>query len=215
MQKIITLFRRNSDGDRLVRDELTPGAEWVKDGEGMATRKYDGTACLFHGDILWKRYDVKAVKITPGMPVKAVKVTPALFLPAEDSPDPQTGHWPGWLPVGKGPEDRWRREAFALGHDADGFSFHEGQTYELCGPKVQGNPEEFRGHVLVRHSAVILANFPRTYGAIRDALAQAPHIEGVVWHHADGRMVKIKMRDFGLKRQPCATAENPFFALGA
>jgi hypothetical protein len=26
-----------------------------------------------------------------------------------------------------------------------------------------------------------------------------PYMEGVVWYHEDGRMVKIKRRDFGLK----------------
>ncbi len=29
MQKIISLFQRNYDGDKLVRDEVVPGAEWV------------------------------------------------------------------------------------------------------------------------------------------------------------------------------------------
>jgi hypothetical protein len=39
MQKIISLFQRNYDGDKLVRNEVTPGAEWVINGEGIATRK--------------------------------------------------------------------------------------------------------------------------------------------------------------------------------
>jgi hypothetical protein len=25
-------------------------------------------------------------------------------------------------------------------------------------------------------------------------------IEGIVWHHPDGKMVKIKTRDFGIKK---------------
>jgi hypothetical protein len=32
-------------------------------------------------------------------------------------------------------------------------------------------------------------------------------IEGIVWHHSDGRMVKIKGKDFGLKRK-CATSPS-------
>ena len=44
MKKIISLFQRNYEGDRLVRDELVPGAEWVAAGEGVATRKWDGTS---------------------------------------------------------------------------------------------------------------------------------------------------------------------------
>jgi len=39
MKKIPSLFQRNYDGDRLVRDEVVPGAEWVMAGEGTATRQ--------------------------------------------------------------------------------------------------------------------------------------------------------------------------------
>src|SRR4051812_20540845 len=56
MQKIISLFQRNYDGNRLVRDEVTPGAEWVVAGEGVATRKWDGTCCMIRGAQLFKRY---------------------------------------------------------------------------------------------------------------------------------------------------------------
>lgn len=59
MQKIISLFQRNYDGDRLVRDEITPGAEWVTAGEGLATRKYDGTCCMIRDEKLFKRHEVK------------------------------------------------------------------------------------------------------------------------------------------------------------
>lgn len=37
MKKIISLFQRNYDGDRLVRNEVVSGAEWVMNGEGTAT----------------------------------------------------------------------------------------------------------------------------------------------------------------------------------
>src|SRR3990167_7568687 len=104
MKKIISLFQRNYDGDRLVRDDVVPGAEWVLKGEGRATRKWDGTCCMVRGGKLYKRYDAKAGK-TP----------PPGFEPAQEAPDPVSGHWPGWLLVGDGPDDRWHREAFAEG----------------------------------------------------------------------------------------------------
>jgi hypothetical protein len=100
MQKIISLFQRNYDGDRLVRNEVVPGAEWVINGEGVATRKWDGTCCMIKDGELYKRYDAKQGK-TP----------PQGFIPAQE-PDTVTGHWPGWLKVGDGKEDRWHREAF-------------------------------------------------------------------------------------------------------
>ena len=45
-----------------------------------------------------------------------------------------------------------------------------------------------------------MVDFPRTYDQIKDALENTD-IEGIVWHHPDGRMVKIKKKDFGFKRK--------------
>ncbi len=175
MRKIISLFKRDYDGTRLVYDEVVPGAEWVAAGAGVATRKFDGTCCMVKEHKLYKRYDAKE-----GRP------TPAGFIAAQDA-DPVTGHWPGWLLVGDGAEDRWYREAFT-GSEPNG-------TYELCGPKVQGNPEKFERHVLVPHGKEVLPDAPRTFDALKNYLENRG-IEGIVWHHPDGRMVKIKRRDF-------------------
>ena len=65
MKKIVSLFQRNYDGDRLVRDDLVPGAEWVAAGEGVATRKHDGTCCMWRDGRLWKRHELKAGKTAP------------------------------------------------------------------------------------------------------------------------------------------------------
>lgn len=43
MRKVISLFKRDYEGTRLVFDEVVEGAEWVVAGEGIATRKWDGT----------------------------------------------------------------------------------------------------------------------------------------------------------------------------
>lgn len=182
MRKIISLFQRNYDGDRLVRDEVVPGAEWVLAGEGTATRKLDGTCCMVRDGKLYKRYEVKQGKKPP-----------ANFEPANEV-DENTGKQQGWVPVGDGPEDAYHREAFAAG-------FHDDGTYELVGPKVQGNPEGFATHRLLPHGTLHLPDAPRTYDALKAWLAEHD-IEGIVWHHPDGRMVKIKKRDFGLDRHP-------------
>jgi hypothetical protein len=175
MKKIISLFQRNYEGDRLVRDEVVPGAEWVVSGEGVATVKYDGTACLVRAGRLYKRYDAKRGR-TP----------PPDFEPAQD-PDAVTGHWPGWVPVTDGPEDQWFRAAPLPSEDG---------TYEFIGPKINGNPYQMNEHRFIRHgSAVIVA--PRTFQELKTWFQTHP-IEGVVWHHPDGRMVKIKRKDFGL-----------------
>ena len=181
MKKIITLFQRNYEGDRLVRNEIVPGAEWVQAGEGWATRKYDGTCCMVKGGKLYKRYDSKNGKEPPKG-----------FIPAQD-PDLVTGHWPGWLQIEtKNPNDKWFFEAFH-GDEIDG-------TYELCGPKVQGNQEGYEKHILIAHALAERLETPLTFDELRHWFGDKD-IEGIVWHHPDGRMVKIKKKDFGLKRK--------------
>lgn len=177
MEKIISLFQRNYETDRLVRNEVVPGAEWVLAGEGVATVKWDGTSCMARDGRLFKRYDAK-----PG------RTLPAGFEQSGDA-DAVTGRVQGWVPVGGGPDDRWHREAFHGERDG---------TYELCGPKIQGNPHGFTAHVLLPHGAALTSPFELTFDGIKEYLSQNA-IEGVVWHHTDGRMVKIKARDFGLK----------------
>ncbi len=181
MKKIISLFQRNYETDRLVRDEVVGGAEWVVAGEGTATRKWDGTACMVKDGRLYKRYDVKKGRTEPPN-----------FQPSQDA-DPMTGHWPGWVPVTDGPEDKWFRDAFDSSYPP------EDGTFELCGPKVQGNPEKLDGHTLLRHGLALCDEDPRDFDELRDYF-QSRDIEGIVWHHPDGRMVKIKGKDFGIKR---------------
>lgn len=195
MKKIISLFQRNYDGDRLVRDEVVPGAEWVLAGEGYATEKYDGTCCLVEDGTLFKRYDAKKGK-TP----------PEGFVPAQE-PDPVTGHWPGWLRVGEGPEDKSAREAWEASFETS-FDGEVRETvgpidgsYELVGPKIQGNPYNLKDHQLWIHGATMLMDVPRTFQGIKNWLAEHPRVEGVVWWRKDSPnadMVKIKRRDFGL-----------------
>jgi hypothetical protein len=195
VQKIISLFQRNYETDRLVRDEVVPGAEWVLEGEGAATRKWDGTCCLIRvrNSLLREKQLLKRYEVKKG------KQPPADFEPAGPV-DEVTGKQQGWRLVGDGPEDRWHREAWEhLKHECAmlRWEIREG-TYELCGPKVQGNPEDLRDHELVRHGNENV-DAPRTFEELREWFKTAG-IEGVVWWHPDGRMVKIKAKDFGIKR---------------
>ena len=180
MEKIISLYQRNYDGDRLVRNECVPGAEWVLEGEGMATVKMDGTCCMVRDGKLFARYEVRQGKKAP-----------AGFEPTTEV-NPVTGRQQGWRPVGENPQDHWHQEAVKDGMPPDGM-------YELLGPKVQSNPEGYQHHTLVPHGSVPAQDAPREFDALRDYLADG-RIEGIVWRHPDGRMVKIKGRDFGIKR---------------
>lgn len=182
MKKIITLFARNYETDHLVRNEVVPGAEWVIAGEGIATKKYDGTCCMVRDGKLYKRYEIK-----PG------GKAPPNFEAANEI-DPETEKQQGWVPVGDGSDDKYHREAFKPDMP-DG-------TYELCGPKIQGNPEHFLYHVLIPHGQDLsVGEPPRDFEGLK-AWFRDKDIEGVVWHHpGDGRMVKIKKRDFDRKNK--------------
>jgi hypothetical protein len=195
MKNIISLFQRNYGTDRLVRDEIVPGAEWVVAGEGEPTVKIDGTSCLIKDGKLFKRYDRKCIqrvaKLEPHQ-AREYKAAPKDWIPCEEGPDEHTGHWPGWVPVGEGPDDKWHREAFShCKAKVDG-------TYELIGPKVQGNPYRLSEHGLVQHGLWKFDGIvPRTFTGLKTWFESCT-VEGIVWHHLDGRMVKIKRRDFGL-----------------
>lgn len=185
MKKIPTLFERDWNGDRSrVLPQVHAGCEWVLAGEGVATRKLDGTCCLIRGGQLYKRRELRAGE-TP----------PPLFEQADH--DEETKKTIGWVPCDIGAEDKWHMAAFA-----EQPSWEDG-TYELVGPKVQGNPEKWAGHQLVRHGE-IAEDAPRTFDGLRDWLA-TQDIEGIVFHHPDGRCAKIKLRDFGHRRPKPST----------
>jgi hypothetical protein len=180
MKKIPTIFIRNPQNMRELTDNPHPDCEWVFAGEGTATRKYDGSCCMIKDGIFYKRREVKKSKTIP----KA-------FI--EEQFDKITGKRVGWVPVDEtSKEDQYHREA--LEDQVDG-------TYELVGPKVQGNPENYSYHNLVSHEKAYVFRVPPPVEmrGLKVWLSSR-NIEGVVWHHPDGRMAKIKKRDFGLSR---------------
>lgn len=199
MKKTPSLFVRDYEGSRLVLDQVVAGSEWVLAGEGRATLKVDGTCCKVESGVLFKRHDRKLTKAASRRrrkgqsgPWRPEDFTPAPegWEPCEPEPNVHTGHWPGWLRVGEGPEDQWHREAF------EGLTLEDG-TYELVGPKVQGNPHGLDSHELWRHGEV-LDEVPRDFDGLKEWFREH-RVEGVVWHHPDGRMVKVKRKDFGFE----------------
>jgi hypothetical protein len=181
MKKISTLFKKDPNDLGRVINEINPGNEWVINGEGCATQKYDGTAAAIIDGNLYKRYDVK----------KGRQVPPDA-IPCQE-PDAITGHWPHWVKCNPD-TDKYFYEAF------ENLDSWEDGTYELCGPKVQGNPEKLDRHKLFDHqySRVIVPE-QITFDNMRNLLSVLD-IEGIVFHHPDGRMCKIRKSDFGIKR---------------
>lgn len=169
MKKIPTLFSRDPVSRR-VTSEVAPGCEWVLAGDGLSSKKIDGTNVKVEAGVLYKRQK------PPGGDYDEASYVPA----SRDEPS-----------------DRYIFEAFDnLADKADGI-------YEAIGPKIQGNPEKRERHELIRvvpaDERLLLAYVPLTFDGLRSYLA-VTDIEGVVFHHPDGRMAKIKKRDFGLKR---------------
>ena len=174
------MFLRNPENRKELLNDPHPDCQWVFDGEGIATRKYDGTCVKIDPYGYWKRREVKKGKPDPD----------GFVLVQQDE---ITGKRVGWVKVDQDdPSDKFHMEAYKKGLEFG--------TYELCGPKVQGNQEKFSSHVLVNHKyAEILNEVPRTFKGLEGYLI-GKDMEGIVFHHEDGRMCKIKKRDFGLKR---------------
>ncbi|GAA4627331.1 hypothetical protein GCM10023196_039080 [Actinoallomurus vinaceus] len=176
MKKMPTIFLRDWDGDRrYVTRTPHPDCGWVFAGEGLPTRKYDGTCVQWDGERWWARREIKAGRKEP---------------PGYDAimRDERTGTAVGWEPAEQSGYHRYLDEAVGTGPWEPG-------TYELIGPRINGNPESVDRHTLVRHGAEELPDVPRDYAGLAAWLRAHPW-EGIVWHHPDGRMAKLKRRDF-------------------
>lgn len=179
MKKIPTLFLRDPEDMKRVTSEVHPACQWVLDGEGEATRKYDGTCVMLDpASGWWARREVK-----PG------KTEPAGFVAVEY--DPATSKTVGWEPIEQSAFRKFHAEALENTR-AGGWP---AGTYELVGPRVNGNPERVHRHRLVCHETAQRLDAPRDFEGLRDWLATFEG-EGIVWHHPDGRMAKLKRRDF-------------------
>lgn len=84
---------------------------------------------------------------------------------------------------------------------ARGIPLRDG-TYELCGPKVNGNPEGLDKHAFIPHGKDVL-DFTFSGGDPYDevkAWLSTRDIEGIVWWNDGNPVAKIKKRDLGLER---------------
>ncbi len=187
MKKIPTLFDRQFIDHKVVKvlPTVTEGLEWVLDGEGTATVKWDGSCCAVIDGIFYKRYDAKRGK----------KIPEGAIL-CEENPDPVTGHQPCWVKCDRdNPADKWYYAAYenyseTTAVPADG-------TYEAVGPHFQSNPYGLEVDILIPHGKDII-EVNRSYEGIRDYL-ESHWIEGIVFWKDGKPMCKIKRKDFGFK----------------
>ncbi len=186
MKKISTLYKKDPTNLGRIIDEINPENAWVLT-EGIATRKYDGTSCAIIDCKLYKRYDAR---IKPDGTYK--KPIPEGAIPCQEA-DIQSGHHPHWIKCNR--ENKADQYHFQ-GYDA--LKTIEDGTYELCGEKVQGNPEKITGHQLIKHGIEILHIPDLSFNGLKEYLT-IEDIEGIVFHSGN-KMCKIRKTDFGIKR---------------
>lgn len=194
MKKIPTLFKRNFENHHVssISEEVTEGMEGILDGEGTATVKWDGTCVMVKNGMLYKRYDAKHGKTPPEGAIPCC------------NPDPVTGHWPHWVACDLAKsEDKWLCEAYLRAQDnmmrlerrvEDG-------TYEIIGPKFQGNPYNLNENIMLPHGSEPIPELncgARSFEQIRDYL-ETHNIEGIVFWDMGSPVCKIKRSDFGFE----------------
>ena len=188
MKKIPTLFERDFLEDHTAKAKpiVTKGMEWVLNGEGVATIKFDGTCCAIINGEFYKRYDAKHGKPVPDGAIKC-----------QEEADPITGHLPCWVKCDRNnPADKWfwtaydRAKRLTIGSVCDG-------TYEAIGIHFQGNPYNLAWDFLTPHGKAIV-EVERTFEGIRKWLMEH-HEEGLVFWKDGEPKCKIKRTDFGFE----------------
>lgn len=199
MKKIPTLFVRlfDENHNKTITTEVTKGMEWVLNGEGIATIKFDGSCCAVIDGIFYKRYDAKK-----GKPI------PEGAIPCQENADEVTGHFPHWVKIDYlKKEDKWFANAIintfqTLGMpcklDENGtlkVSKSFDGTYEAIGEHFNSNAYGLDYDILVKHGIHPIV-LDRSYEGIREYLAKH-YIEGIVFWKNGTPQCKIKRSDFG------------------
>ena len=187
MKKIPTLFERVYENHKIVGilPKVTEGMEWVLEGKGIATVKWDGACCAIINGELYKRYDAKKGKKPPKGAIPCC------------DPDPITGHWPHWVKCDPmNPADKWFIEAYNYTAETRPEYIEDG-TFEAVGPHFQGNPYMLGQDHLFRHGKAE-KDVERTFEGIRQFLLENDHMEGIVFWLDGEPKCKIKRTDFGL-----------------
>ncbi len=183
MKKIPTLFKRIFKNHRIVDiiPEVYPDMEWVLEGQGEATIKYDGSCCAILNGELYKRYDAKKGKAIPDGAILC-----------QDREDSVNGHMPCSVRCDRDKSsDKWFWQAYDNTTD-----IIDNHTYEAIGVHFQGNPYNLEKDILIPHGKDKV-ELDRSFEGIKRYL-EINNIEGFVfWLDGEARC-KIKREDFGI-----------------
>ena len=183
MEKIPTIFERNWEGNRGVRDKLVVDKE--KFLIGTATEKLDGTN----------------VRVT-------VRNHTCVRLEKRRNPDKIQKFKgikdPWYVDASEyDAQDKWIYDALK---NTDLSKIPDGDwSGEAIGTNIQGNPLGLDKNIIVFFSlgqAPVFENVPISFNELKDWISKQQskygknNIEGIVWHCSDGTMMKIKAKDF-------------------
>ena len=193
VKKIPSIFHRKERSSLVDQTQVNPDCQWVfEQSQVCITVKRDGTPVRYWNGGGWHQRRTLASK--NGEPL----VAPVDFMPVQDTPtyddESKKMEWPGWVPLDTQYEGILQ-EALRLS-----VPLYHGCTYELCGPKVNGNPERLSVHQLFSHGVEEVGmTVPLTPQRLIETVQGLSH-EGVVVYELIGlrRMAKLKRRDLGL-----------------
>lgn len=188
MNKIPTIFERDWDGNRKVIDQYVEGVTPDLLAECVATEKVDGTNVRLtvrnHTLVrLEKRRNPSKIQ-------KAQGIEDPWYVDADEF----------------SPNDKWIWDA---AKNTDLTQVEDGEwSGEACGTNVQGNPIGLDKNTVMffslgKNFVPAFEDTPTNYEDLKKYLkekktlfGETGTIEGIVWHHPDGRMFKIKAKDF-------------------
>jgi hypothetical protein len=201
MQKIPLLFKVDEQRKYVIPEVNVP---IVFKEPTIAHRKYDGTCLLLDEEGWWSRRQTKE-------PAKVKHFKPVVF-------DILTGKHFGWEPLSYSPFFKFWQEAheyFPL--DCDILDTRDGEyengTYELIGPKINGNPEKLNRHRLVPHARAeqlgdiqmleldLVQDPEQAYAELKRVLFYLP-VEGVVFKDRKLKpLAKLRRKDFNFEQE--------------
>lgn len=208
MQKIPLLFKTNEQR-KYVIPEVNEKAGWVFEEPTIAHRKYDGTCLMRDTEDWWSRRSTKE-------PAEVKNFRLVEF-------DANTGKHFGWEPISQSPFFKFWQEAIGQQPlDCDFLNMRDGAyelgTYELIGPKVNGNPEKLKRHRLMPHAHAqqlgdiqhleldLVEDVEVAYAELKRTLFYLP-VEGVVFKdRKQQRFAKLRRKDFDYTEEERAQA---------
>ncbi|MEP6756808.1 MAG: hypothetical protein ABJA67_14985 [Chthonomonadales bacterium] len=184
MNKILTIFERDWDGNRKVIDRYSDCVTAELLSECIATEKVDGTNVRLtvrnHTLVrLEKRRNPSKIE-------KAKGIVEPWYVDGDELDQ----------------SDKWIWDA---ARNTDLSDIPDGEwSGEANGQNIQGNPLNMVGNRVMLFSlgkAPAMGDVPIDFEGLkqyfpRESLYGSGDMEGIVWHHADGRMFKIKAKDF-------------------